>query len=116
MAKINKAWLIPMHGGSTAVKNIPELEGKKLVLKDLYPIIGNGCHTVERVLLKKDVEMWVDEEGLLKSNSVNPIATFLYQHSHATRHGIRPNELKDIGVVGTAVIIDTTKEGLYIRN
>lgn len=112
--KVKKAWLIPLYGGSKAVKRIAALEGKELQLKDLYPIIGNKCHTVERVLIKKGVEMWVDEEGLLKANAVNPIATFLYQHAYSTGRGIRPAELADIGVVGTAVLIDNTKNGDYI--
>lgn len=116
MAKTKKAWLIPLNGGSHAMKRINELEGKELKLADLYPIIGNGCHTVERVLLSKGVELWVDEEGLLKQPLViNPIATFLYQHSYATGRGISPKELSDIGVVGTAVLIDNTTKGDYIH-
>lgn len=114
MAKIKKAWLIPMQGGSKAMERIGELENKELSLKDLYSLIGNGCHTVERVVLSKGVEMWVDEEGLLKQNAINPIATFLYQRAWSIGRGIKIKELRDIGVVGTAILIDNTKAGDYI--
>ncbi len=107
MAVTKKAWLIPLEGAS-GVKRIPELEGKELSLKDLYPIIGNGCHLVERVQLKKGVEMWVDEEGLLKENWMNLIGTHLYQKAYPH---IDPSE---IGVVGVAIIIDNTKAGDFI--
>ncbi len=116
MAKTKKAWIIPLYGGNDAMKRIPALEGKELKLADLYPIIGNGCHTVERVLLSKGVELWVDEEGLLKEpRKVNPIATFLYQHAYATGRGISPKELSEIGVVGTAILIDNSAKGYIIE-
>lgn len=97
MSTVKKAWFI---GDNTITMSLPGLEGRPAALKDMYPIIGNGCHTVELVQLKKGVEMWVDEEGLLKENTLNHLA------SHMAG---RP-------IVGNAIVIDNTKSGDYIPN
>lgn len=106
--KIKKAWLIDIEG---AVTRLPQLENKELSLKDMYPIIGNRCHLVERVQLKKGVDMWVDEEGLLKENTQNNVATFLYRQVYA---GVNNVDLNELLVVGNAIIIDNTKTGDFI--
>lgn len=106
MAKIKRAYSIAPNG---TIQPLLELEGKELALKDLYPLIGNRCHTVERVALKKGVELWVDEEGLLKENTINITATGMYRDAY--KH-IDPREL---GVVGTAILVDNTKEGGYME-
>lgn len=115
--KVKKAWFVPVSGNSKDFVRLPQLEGKELSFKDMYPIIGNGCHIVERVALTKGVDMWVDEEGLLKANPViNGMGTFLYQHEFSNGHGINPAMLAQLGVVGNAIIIDNTAKGEYITN
>lgn len=91
-----------------SVRRLPQLEGKECKLQDMYSLIGNGCHIVEHVGLKKGVDMWVDEEGLLKENFLNPKATAYYRAAYPH---IDPRE---IGVVGNAIITDNTKAGSFI--
>lgn len=103
--KVKKAWFL--SEGGVLIKNLPEVEGKELDLKTLYPIIG--CTTIEHVALKKGVDMWIDEEGLLISNpKVNPEATRLYRAAYPH---IDPSEL---GIFGNAVVTDNTKVGNFI--
>jgi hypothetical protein len=104
--KVKKAWLIDFYG----IERLPQLEGKELSLKAMYPIVGNGCHTIEHVGLKKGVDMWVDEEGLLKDgNVINRIATGMYRAAYPH---VDPAEL---GIVGRAIVTDNTKKGDYIK-
>lgn len=104
--KVKKAWLIDFDG---AVKQLPELEGKEISLKAMYPIVGNGCHIIEHVGLKKGVDMWVDEEGLLKENVINRYATALYRNAY-------PNvpDPSELVIVGRAIVTDNTKAGDFI--
>lgn len=109
--KVKKAFLI---GFGDEITHLPQLEGKELSLKDLYPLIGNHCHLVERVALKKGVDLWVDEEGLLKANYINEFATGLYQAAHP--NGVFPGEGAEVlKVVGKAVLIDNTKAGNFLN-
>ena len=103
--KVKKAWHVDVYGAPTV--RIKELEGKELSLAKIYPFIGNNCHVVERVSLKKGVDMWVDEEGLLKGNSINRKATKFYQKAY---------DSLEVGIVGNAVIIDNTKDGDFIKD
>lgn len=106
MAKTKKAWFVGKN--AIGVVRLNSIEGKELKLADLYPIIGDGCNIVERVALKKGVDMWVDEEGLLKNDWVmNPIGTDLYRKAYPH---VDPREL---GIAGNAVIIDNTKAGNF---
>lgn len=102
--KIKKAWYL---GADYEMKRLFELEGKELSLKAMYPIIG--CTTVEHVGLGKGVDMWVDEEGLLKGYPVqNMRATEKYRAAYpqiAREH---------LAIFGNAIITDNTKAGDYI--
>lgn len=109
--KVKKAWFVPQRGGGQPYR-LMEIEGEELSLAALYPFIGNECRTVERVALKKGVDMWVDEEGLLKENAYNPIGSFLYQKAY--KDAVFPNP-EELGVVGNAIIIDNTKEGHFME-
>ncbi len=105
MAITKQAWLVALDG---SVTRLPQLEGKELKLADLYPIIGNDCSIVERVQLAQGVDLWVDEEGLLKENYMNMKGTELYRKAY-------PNiDPADLGVVGNAIIIDNTKAGFKV--
>lgn len=96
--KTKRAWFVGFDG---QIKRLPEIEGKELNFKDLYPIIG--CDLIEHVGIHKGVDMWVDEEGLLKDNFVvNQKATALYQVAYNS---------KELGIVGNVIITDNTKEG-----
>ena len=102
--KTKKMFLIKTDGSIT---RLPQLEGKELSFSDMYPIIG--CTTIEHIGLKKEVDMWVDEEGLMKSDFVgNRLASKMYQEAYPH---ISP---EDLGVVGNAIVTDNTKAGEYI--
>lgn len=104
--KIKKALFI---GHDNEIKNLSGLENKELSLKEMYPIIG--CSTIEHVGLGKGVDMWIDEEGLLKSEViVNTIATRAYRNAYPH---IDPQELV---IVGNVIITDNTKESDYFNN
>lgn len=99
--KIKRAYFIGYDG---LVKTLPSIEGKELDLKDLYILIGNDCSMIEHVSIKKGVDMWVDEEGLLKKNWLNKKATLLYQDAYKN---------KELGIVGNAILTDNTKDGFF---
>lgn len=106
--KVKKAWFIGTDG---TVRQLTELEGKELSLKAMYPIIG--CDIVEHVGLKKGVDMWVDEEGLLKGEFViNQKATLLYQGAYPD--SIFP-PVEELVIVGNAIVTDNTKAGDYLK-
>lgn len=101
--EIKKAWLVAVDG----IKRLPELEGKEMDFQTMYPIID--CTTIEHVGLKKGVDMWCDEEGLLKNDFVvNQMASVFYRKAYPH---IDPEQL---GIVGRAIITDNTKEGNFI--
>lgn len=104
--KTKKVWFVGVNG---EVKRLTELEGKELSLRTMYPFIGNDCHTIEHVALKKGVDMWVDEEGLLKENFFNARASRYYREAYPH---VDPEE---IGIVGNAIITDNTKAGTFIE-
>jgi len=93
--KIKKAWLIDTSGNIT---RIPSIEGKEMDFQTMYPLIK--CDTIEHVALKKGVDMWVDEEGLLKPNTVNQKASYLCSY--------------DPQIVGNVIVTDNTKAGDYL--
>lgn len=77
-------------------------EKKDFTLQEMYKIIG--CELVEMVQLSKGVEMWVDEEGLLKEHPIeNTVATAYYRKAYPHAD---PDELL---IVGNAIIQDKTK-------
>lgn len=106
--KVKKAFLIDLYG----IKRLPELEGKELSLRDMYPIVGNECRTIEHVGLKKGVDMWVDEDGLGKDNVLNRIATAMYRRAYS------PNifDVSELAIVGRAIVTDNTKAGDFISD
>jgi hypothetical protein len=111
--KVKKAWLVSVDG--TPLSPLTELEGKELSLKDMYPIIGNGCDIVQMVQLDKGVTMWVDEEGLLKDNVVkNEFATKLFNQKYALNNMLLDGDENSGTIVGNAIIIDNTKAGKFI--
>jgi len=101
--KIKKAYLIDER----SITRQPQLEGKELDLEVLYPLVE--CHIIEHVGLKKGVDLWVDEEGLLKPNFINRIASKMYQ-------GAYPHVKEELGIAGRAILTDNTKKGDYIEN
>lgn len=70
-----------------------ELPDGELTLQQMYDYID--CGTVELVQLQEGVDLWCDEEGLLKSGfQVNHKATMLYRDAYKT---------DEVGVVGNAI-------------
>lgn len=98
--KIKKAYLID----EKSITRQPQLEGKELDFESLYPIIE--CQMIEHVGLKKGVDLWVDEEGLMKPNFINRIASKMYQNAY-------PHVKEELGIAGRAILIDNTKKGDY---
>lgn len=105
--KVKKAFFVPIYG---KVRQLTELENKELSLSAMYPIIGNDCHIAQLVRLKKGVDMWVDEEGLLKENVLNLKATILYQRAYPDVDPV------DLAIVGNAIIVDNTKKGDFMTS
>lgn len=106
--KTKKAWFVDMAG---RVTRLPELEGKELKLSSMYEKID--CSTIEHVALKKGVDMWIDEEGLMKDLTfVNEKATAMYREAHKDNHFV---DLEQLVIVGNAIITDNTKAGDYIK-
>ncbi len=104
--KAKKVWFIEANGSKPVA--LPTLEGKEVTFKELYPIIG--CSTIEHVGLKKGVDMWCDEKGLLIDNpTFNPEATRLYRAAYPH---IAPDEL---AIFGNVIITDNTKAGTFIN-
>ncbi len=104
--RAKKVWFIPAT--PNVVNPLPELENKEISFKELYPIIG--CSTIEHVGLKKGVDMWCDEKGLLIDNpTFNPEATRLYRAAYPH---IAPDEL---AIFGNVIITDNTKAGTFIN-
>ncbi len=102
--KIKKAFFVGTNG---VIRRLESLEGKEMSFKEMYPIIG--CDTIEHVGLKKGVDMWCDEEGLMKNDAVlNQNASLMYQAAYPH---IDPKEL---GIVGNAIVTDNTKAGDYL--
>lgn len=105
--KIKKAWFIPAGAGSTA-NRVNAIEDKEMDFDTMYPIIK--CSTIEHVGLKKGVDMWCDEEGLLIDRPVcNIIATHLYRKAYPH---VDPSEL---AIYGNVIITDNTKAGDFIQ-
>jgi len=107
MAKVKKAWFIGVDGERY---RLPQFEGRDVSLREMYPIIGNGCSIAQLVHLKNGVEMWCDEEGLLKSNiEENGEASALYKKA-LNRPDLGPEWTT---IVGNAIVIDNTKAGNF---
>lgn len=106
--KIKKCWLVSVDG---SVTRLTKFENKELSLKDMYATIG--CQMIEHVGLKKGVDMWVDEEGLLISNPImNHKATALYREAYKNSVFLSSSEL---AIFGNAIITDNTKAGDYLK-
>ena len=58
-------------------ETITEVEVKEPTLESLYELTGCRCVTI--AYLQDNHVAWVDDEGLLKPNSVFRIATYPYQ-------------------------------------
>jgi len=94
-----KAILYKTDGTETEVFPV---DGKEFQLEEMYRLID--CEIVELVQLGNGVDLWCDEEGLMKSNwMMNVKATELYREAHPD---IPPQEL---GIVGNALFVDNTK-------
>lgn len=105
--KIKKTYFVGVDG---SIRRTPELEQKELELSVLYPIIG--CTTVEHVGLKKGVDMWIDEEGLLKNDwKLNEKATAMYKDCFPF---VSEEAKRELAIVGNAIITDNTKAGDYM--
>lgn len=75
-------------------------EIKKIELKHMYDLIG--CDLVEAVRLPKDIDIWVDEEGLLKSGNI------------VIGYKVEPNEESDgfeLQLAGNALFLSSDEEG-----
>lgn len=95
-------------GVDGSFKEIYPVDGKDFTLDEMYKIIG--CETIEHVQLAEDVDLWCDEEGLLKSDwIINPVATVYYRKAYPD---VDPEEL---AIVGSAIIQDKTKEGNFFK-
>lgn len=109
MAKVKKAWFIGTDGERY---RLPQFEGREVPLREMYPIIGNGCSIVQLVVLKKGVDMWCDEEGLLKASfEENGEASELYRKA-LNRPDLGPEWST---IVGNAIVIDNTKAGDFFK-
>jgi hypothetical protein len=72
-----------------------------------------GCSCIEHVSLKKGVDMWIDEEGLLIDEPLlNHRATALYRAAYKDCVFPKPEEL---AIFGKAIITDNTKAGEYLQ-
>jgi len=106
--KIKKCWLVDLDG---SVTRLSQFEGKELSLKDMYSTIG--CRTIEHIGLKKGVDMWIDEEGLLMdSPMMNKKATQMYRYAYKDNFMINS---KDLAIFGKVIITDNTKAGDYLN-
>lgn len=100
-----KAILFKTDGTETVVE--PK-DGKKFSLAEMYELIT--CDTVEHVDLGKGVDMWCDEEGLMKANwQLNKKATAFYR---AACPHVDP---ADLGIVGNALVVDNTKAQAFFK-
>ncbi len=102
--KVKRAYLISVEG---EVSQLKDLEAKEIAFATMRPIIG--CSTIEHVALGKGIDMWIDEEGLLKPWTGNEKATQMYRDAY--KH-VDPKELF---IVGNAIITDNTAKGGYIE-
>ena len=57
-----------------AKKEIVPADGKKLTLEEMQAAVGGY---IERVVIPKVGEMYVDEEGLLKGKPINQMASLI---------------------------------------
>lgn len=53
-------------------RNITVSTKKNIEFNDLYSLIG--CSTVELIHLPLNIDLWVDEEGLLKDNFITKVS------------------------------------------